>query len=277
MEFVALSPALGVEVVGLPSLEAVDADDAAALAAAFDAASLLLFRNLELDDAAHMRLAGMFGPLVDDLADGHFVGLISNVEGDRGAGAGPLPFHSDLSWTSSPVLSISLYATALPSGGTSTFFASGARAWETLPDAQRARVAGLRVRHAFPMSLHRGDVTARDVKVGADEPRAVHPLVMKQPRTGASILYLTELHAEGVEGLAPAESDPLLDELLAHLYAPQHVYEHHWRLGDLVVWDNLALQHARVDATGVGPRTFRRTSANHHRLLDLLPTFEPVV
>ena len=40
------------------------------------------------------------------------------------------------------------------------------------------------------------------------------------------------------------------------MYAPDNVYEHTWQVGDLLVWDNLALQHAR-DAVN-GRRTLRR-------------------
>jgi alpha-ketoglutarate-dependent taurine dioxygenase len=55
----------------------------------------------------------------------------------------------------------------------------------------------------------------------------------------------------------------LLEALFEHLYAPEDkVLAHHWRTGDLVLWDNLALQHARPNVGIEGPtRTLRKTFA----------------
>ena len=59
----------------------------------------------------------------------------------------------------------------------------------------------------------------------------------------------------------PAErSEAVLAELCARLYAADNVVSHEWRTGDLVVWDNLALQHGRPAITGPGERTLRRVA-----------------
>jgi taurine dioxygenase len=62
-----------------------------------------------------------------------------------------------------------------------------------------------------------------------------------------------------IEGLPGAENEELLEELFHHLYADERVLAHEWRVGDLVVWDNLAAQHARgvVDLDG-SERTLRK-------------------
>jgi taurine dioxygenase len=59
-------------------------------------------------------------------------------------------------------------------------------------------------------------------------------------------------------GLAQPESDALLDTLFQALYEPTNVYEHEWHDGDLVIWDNLAVQHARQKVDESAPRTLRR-------------------
>ena len=65
-----------------------------------------------------------------------------------------------------------------------------------------------------------------------------------------------------IEGLPPEESEHLLDELFAVLYSPENTFEHDWRTGDLVVWDNLAAQHARGQVTEQGPeRSLRKVVA----------------
>jgi taurine dioxygenase len=70
-----------------------------------------------------------------------------------------------------------------------------------------------------------------------------------------------------IEGLSDDESEALLEELFAHLYRPEAVFEHDWRQGDLVVWDNLAAQHARGNVKLQGPeRTLRKVLAPVQRV-----------
>jgi taurine dioxygenase len=65
-----------------------------------------------------------------------------------------------------------------------------------------------------------------------------------------------------IAGLDPQESEELLEALFAHLYRSEFIYEHHWRQGDLVCWDNIALQHARPNVQIEGPaRTLRKVFA----------------
>lgn len=82
------------------------------------------------------------------------------------------------------------------------------------------------------------------------------------PRTDRPILYVSQMMTTHIEGLPADESEQLLDELFAVLYAPDNTLEHHWQAGDLVLWDNLATQHARGVVTGQGPeRSLRKVIA----------------
>ena len=53
-----------------------------------------------------------------------------------------------------------------------------------------------------------------------------------------------------IVGLTGEESLALANELAGYIKRPEIVYEHAWQAGDLAVWDNLALQHARDDLSG---------------------------
>jgi alpha-ketoglutarate-dependent taurine dioxygenase len=92
--------------------------------------------------------------------------------------------------------------------------------------------------------------------------RGVHrvtPIALPHPRTGRPVLYVSEQQTREIVELSGAEGDELLDALLDHLYEPANMFEHEWRDGDLVAWDNLAVQHARPTVTMEGPaRTLRR-------------------
>jgi ectoine hydroxylase-related dioxygenase (phytanoyl-CoA dioxygenase family) len=44
------------------------------------------------------------------------------------------------------------------------------------------------------------------------------------------------------------------------MYAEQNVFTYNWRKGDLLIWDNLTMQHARPDLKADAPaRTLRKT------------------
>ena len=61
-----------------------------------------------------------------------------------------------------------------------------------------------------------------------------------------------------IEGFARDESEAMLAELFEISEDPAIVYEHAWRLGDLVIWDNWASIHARKDFPHEEPRLMRR-------------------
>jgi taurine dioxygenase len=85
------------------------------------------------------------------------------------------------------------------------------------------------------------------------------------------ILYVNLLATDCIFGLEPDRSDELLTELFAELYAPDRVYEHFWHNGDLIVWDNLAMQHSRGDVAAVGARTLQKFTGGPVSLLEQFP------
>ena len=63
-----------------------------------------------------------------------------------------------------------------------------------------------------------------------------------------------------IEGLDREESDALLEELFAVGEDPSIIYEHVWRPGDLVIWDNRCVTHARTDFLHEERRLLQRTT-----------------
>jgi taurine dioxygenase len=95
----------------------------------------------------------------------------------------------------------------------------------------------------------------------ADAPRVTNPLVLRHPRVSTPIVYVNEFFTSHVIELPLEESEALLEELFAEIRRPEYLYVHEWTEGDLVVWDNLAVQHARSAFRGLGARrTLRRAS-----------------
>ena len=228
-----------------------------ALRAAFDEHHLLVVRAPGLSPEGQQRIAAVFGPLLDESRDGCGFTLVS----DRPGGSireGPLLFHSDLAFTPTPLVAISLYALEIPSGGTCTHFADAAAAASRLSPSTTAAVGTREAVHVYPLTDARGDRRFRVATVDADAPRAAHPVLLSHPRTNHPVLYVNQMQTDGITGLDEPASEALLAELWSALYAPENVYTHHWREGDLVVWDNLAVQHARDDVVLGSGRTLRR-------------------
>ena len=68
-------------------------------------------------------------------------------------------------------------------------------------------------------------------------------MVRTHPVTGRKGLFVNEAHCPVIIGLPEEESAALLAELCAHIVRPEFRYEHSWRAGDLLMWDNVAVQH----------------------------------
>jgi taurine dioxygenase len=142
-----------------------------------------------------------------------------------------------------------------------TIYASAVRGWDALPDDLRARVDGRTAVHMTGQQA-RGD-TKTLLKSQHETVRSTtKPVAHRHPRTGRTMLYVSQMMTSEIEGLPSDESEALLEDLFAHLYDPTYSWTHEWRECDLVVWDNLAVQHARPDLATEGPvRTLRKVIA----------------
>ena len=92
--------------------------------------------------------------------------------------------------------------------------------------------------------------------------RAEHPIFRAHPYQGTPVLTVTYQHASHVIGLSRSESDALLSQLFDALYAPAHLYRHAWCVGDLLLWDNRVMQHARRPFDPRATRVMRRVTVS---------------
>ena len=267
-----LTPAFGTEVTGLEPLAALtDTDICRRLRSSFDDRGLLVFRDVDLGQATQANLVRMLiglGPLAPG-ETGSAKGrgepfYVSNKEPEGGAPYGRLLFHSDMMWSEHTFQVLSLYGIEVEPPVAPTNFASGVDAWATLPAGLRARVEDL-----VAIQGHNEADRARaeddpDVLVTTFENEQTREtkVGLRHPRTGATVLYVSQQMTRAIDGLSPTDSEELIEELFAHLYRPEAQYEHDWRHHDLVAWDNIAVQHARPNVTLEGPvRTLRKVFA----------------
>ena len=152
-------------------------------------------------------------------------------------------WHTDDSFMREPCSLTMLYGVVVPSSGGDTQFVNMYAAYEVLSPDVKARIDGLKVIHKYQSSRQTNRVSKRPETEMKAMPEATHPLVRTHPETGRKALYLNANRMEQVVGMDRAESDKLLDELIAHAIKPEFQYRHKWRQGDVVIWDNRCTMH----------------------------------
>jgi taurine dioxygenase len=238
MEFIPLHPDFGVEVRGFDTTNGGLPTEIAALREAYARHDMLLFRGgRRLAGERQLEIASWFGPPppVANSGPDDYITVLAN---DSPGGRDQLQFHCDLTYTEAPIHAICLHPIALPEGPTSTTYVSNKAAWRLLPQDMRDEIAGCTLRHVL---------VSRMTKYNWPPFVAEHPVRLIHPRSGEPLLLVTEHHAERIIELDEARSRAVLDTLFGVLYAPERRYTHWWQPHDLLIWDNLALQHARTE------------------------------
>jgi taurine dioxygenase len=256
-----INDSFGAVVTGLDPLNDLGGETGRALRQLFDDRGVLLFRDLDIDSAHQNELCRLLIGTEGAEPAPDKTYYVSNKEPDGAAPYGRLMFHADMMWSPEPFQALSLYATNVEVGSATTTLASGTCAWQSLPTVLRARVEHLLAVHITGQVYSRGgeDLLRAERQ---NERSALKSIAQRHPRTGKTILYVSQQNTREIAGFAPDESEKLLQTLFAHLYRPANVYEHTWRTGDLLVFDNLAMQHGRGNVELNGPtRTLRKAIA----------------
>jgi taurine dioxygenase len=217
---------------------------------------LLVFTNQALEFERQVRVMSLFGPL----ERGDRPEYVSKDAKIGNTAAVELSFHHDLAESPIPMVALSLYGFDIEPGTTSTMFLDVVKAYRDLPDDLKQRVEGLDALQVLPMENRLRRVRSTTTGKPLDErlPMTLHPVVMVHPKSGERLLFVNEMETDHIAGIAPEESEELIEALFADMYRPEHVFEHWWNEGDLVIWDNLAVQHGRREQSHVDRRTLRR-------------------
>jgi taurine dioxygenase len=149
-------------------------------------------------------------------------------------------FHTDGSYEEVPYKATQLYAVAIPSRGGDTHFSSAYAAYEAMPQRLKERLEG---RYGHFKYGGRRQLNALLNPEDRDAKPARHLLIQTHPETGRKLLYFDQNKILRIEGLEPAESEAIMDELTAFMQQPPEQYRHQWRKGDIVIWDNRCSYH----------------------------------
>jgi taurine dioxygenase len=262
---------VGAEVRGA-DLAAVTETQIDAIRNAWYQHDVLIFRNQKMTDDDLLSFSRYFGALDSPPNQGAGrkspagypeIYVVSNVVDGTGEpigalGDGEAAWHTDMSYAPQPPDASMLYALEIPVAGGDTWFCSMKTALEKMPRQLVDRIQGLDIKHDG--TYDSGGYVRKGLTPSEDPRRSVgtpHPIIIRHPVSGGKALYLGRRRNAYVVGLAPAESERLLDEIWSYVEAA--VYKHKWALSDLVLWDNRTTMHRRDAFDPKARRVMHRT------------------
>ncbi len=256
VQIIPLSDALGAEVSGLDWKRPIDSGTTAAIKAAFLDFHLLCLRAEPLTPLEFVRVARYFGEpqlqLIRECRDRCIpeVSILDSSYKTPQAKPSDLSllrltgWHTDDSYFAIPAKATMLQALATPKTGGETRFCNLQAAYADLSEELKARVDGLRAVHSYDTLRTPARAQSRSSVEKAETPDVVHPLIRTHDDTGKKAIYLNANRTDRIVDMEREKSDALLDELHGHMTQFQYRYDHAWRVGDILLWDNRCLVHS---------------------------------
>ena len=268
-----LNAPLGAEVRGLDLAKPLAPNEVEAIEEAWRTRLVVVAHGQALSDPQLLAFSKYFGeldppgpnpygePFNKEFPD---INVISNVvENGKpigNLGDGEAVWHADMTYVEVPPKAAILHSLEVPPGGGNTYFADMFAAYETLPaELKRAAEGKVAVHDASRNSagmLRKGYKEVTDVR---DTVGARHRLVRTDPKTGRKALFLGRRPNSYVVGLSVADSEALLDALWKHATQPRFAMCHEWRVGDVLMWNNLSVLHRRDPFDPATRRVMHRT------------------
>lgn len=272
---------IGAEIFGLDLSGEIDDTTFTELERQFYDRSVLCIRKQSCTPGALLAFAKRWGDVEDNVLS-HYshpdypsILIISNIQEngrDIGYADAGRVWHSDGSYRQRPVGISMLYAIEVPEEAGKTLghtsFASAWAAYEGLDDSLKAQLEGLEAVHQVAGRRKTlGTSKPEDEAKYEQQPVAIHPVVRVHPYTGRKYLFVNRGECQRIIGMNEAEGQALIDELANEIPRPAYRYEHHWQVGDLLIWDNRAVQHLA---------NFDYQWPKHRRLMHRITISEPL-
>jgi alpha-ketoglutarate-dependent taurine dioxygenase len=170
-------------------------------------------------------------------------------------------WHTDSTYEDNlPLLAI-LHAKQVPSAKGGTMFADMSAAYAALPEASKQQLSGLTALHSRSTGPAGEKLYGDDKGVTEKQYQEVAwPAVVRHPVSDRPILFVNPMHTHGFVGMPREQAWPLIEELAAHSTQDRFVYYHHWKVGDVLMWDERATMHRGAgDYSPEEPRVMLRT------------------
>jgi taurine dioxygenase len=267
MDVLPLQGSVGAELRGVDLSKPFTEEEVATFRNAFAEHLLIVVRGQDLEGGDQDRFVEYLGPLQQfDNGAYHQFMTNQNVENAAMSGSGRLLFHNDGAYRPRPRAGTSLYAINVSTTSPPTSFANGVRAYERLPEDLREQIDKLSAVHILDYDDPEQEsdrVREADFPAGRtlnDVRHAVHPMVVTLPHSGRKAVFVSEFYTSHIVEFGPTsdEGEDVLQRVFSVMYDDTNIYSHHYTNGDLVVWDNYGVQHARSGSVDTNPRHLRR-------------------
>ena len=250
---------LGAEISGVDLSKPLDGTSFEAIHAAFLDHAVIFFRGQRLSRDEQLQLARCFGePEVHPIADGmqehpEVIRVLKPAGEEAFFGTS---WHTDNSFFERPSALTILYGEEVPPYGGDTVFASMQAAYESLSQPMQAFLEPLLAVHGAASAYdprttgdakYRGEAAITYTYSDAIYDEVEHPVVRTHPETGRRSLYVNPMFTQRIVGLAPNESEAVLDMIHAHATRPDFTCRFRWEPGSVAIWDNRCVQHYAVD------------------------------
>jgi len=269
----ALDHGFGIEVTGLDLAAEVGSGTMAELRRLFHERQLMVIRDQDIAPKRFLWFARHFGePQLHILAHlrhrevPEILPLSNIFEKGKPIGVydGAAFWHQDMAFEEVPSNVTLVHALEVPERGGETLFADLWAAYKALDEPTKMQLAGLEARHRYGNRADENYGTReKAMELTEEEQKRVrdvhHPLVLPHPVTGRPGLYGMASTSRGIRGMDDEKARALLDRLVAHASEDRFVHAHHYRVGDIVLWDNFSLMHKAtlIDrASGPGTRRY---------------------
>lgn len=263
-----IRPAIGVEINGMTGAELVSRDSADECQRLLDAHGVVVYREVHIDDDELLAFSRLLGTLVLQPTGEHEHPEIQTITMDPTKTSalmasyrqGNFLWHIDGSMDDVPQKGTLLTAREVDPAGGDTQFATTYAAYDSLPEPEQAEIEGLMVKHSFAAAHGKANPDATEEQRASWDriPSKVHPLVWTRANGRKSLLIGAT--ASEVVGWPVERGEALLDRLLEWSTQPQFTLRHHWRRGDLVVWDNTGMLHRALPFEPTSVRLMHRTT-----------------
>ena len=247
------------KVTGVDLSRPVPDDVFAEIHAAFTRYAVLVFPDQPLTDEQQMDFSKRFGPLetapnyagtalrlpneFTDISNLDSEGRLLDPE-DRLTryNLGNQLWHTDSSFKAVRSKCSLLSAREIPPTGGETQYADMRAAYDALPDERKSQLVGLVAEHSIAHSRSKTGFDSFNSDIATTLPPVPQNLVDFYADSGRTSLYLAS-HASHIIGWPVEQGRALLEELIEFATQERFVYTHHWKVGDLVIWDNRCTMH----------------------------------
>ncbi len=254
VEVVPMAIHIGAEIRGVDLSRPLPPAHVSAVRAALLRWKVVFFRDQTLDHRTHIAAARQFGETTAGHvvygSDGEYPQIYSvakHRKANRFQGQAQFRpwtgWHTDITAAINPPAASILRGEVVPPYGGDTLFTNLVTAYHALSPVMQKIVDGLHGLHRFAPPPGVDETPEYRELMRTRTLVSEHPIVRVHPETGERALFVSPSFLKSIVGLAPRESQVMLEFLWEHIVRPEFTVRFRWAPGSVAFWDNRATAH----------------------------------